>query len=176
MSNSRKTLLTDYINVFAITSLNNFKWCYKELFSRSLFMTLIDLKNSKELNNEYVLRAEQIIQNNPKIYMVIGMSFVNKVHGQALTEALLENKLPSRDAVFMYNYDETIDETKEDIVKQNDKDTSQAFFKTIDSMKMINIVYCWNFLSAAKSRDLVDKVSEEYLLLKEIALFKKTGE
>jgi len=172
MSNSNKIQITDYIRDFAVKSLIDYKWTYIELYSRAIFATVVTLKASKKVSQNYLSNADKTLCGHSTLFKLIGLRFLKKADEDKLIDLLLSSTIPSESPLFINTFTFVTSELHKDMLAIFPKVQADRSIATINLIYEATLVYCWHYLNIAVANNVVDKVVEELYLLKEIDVFK----
>jgi hypothetical protein len=172
MRGSKSFRLIDYIEKFAKDSIATAKWTYVEIFNKSFFITVAQMKGNAKFYPSYLSNFDNIISKNSNLFILLGMRFCREASSKKMVEIILNNPYPLESPVFSSFFDRVLTTLLNDINSSLGKSFGASSLLQVNKIREGVMIMSWNYLNIAVTSGQLDKVLDELFLLKEIEIFK----
>jgi hypothetical protein len=172
MSSSSRPLISEYIADFAKKSVFDYTWYYSDLYYKSIFTTLLFLKNSNRFSVNYLSTCDNILTTNSNFLMLLSLRFSRKIYEAEVTDIIVLNTDPLGNPFLANIFNDVFQTLINDMGKSLGIESAERIKIIVSPIMTALSVYCWQFIKNAKQRGLLAKVVEELYLLREIEVFK----
>jgi hypothetical protein len=152
-----------------------FKWLYPEVHEKALLLMITTIKGAPRVSLTRLNNLDRIITNYHIFFKYLGLNFVHYADKSRLTNKKIELSdlaLPHMENIFVFARDTLMNGIKASL-SESHYVTYQSVLKNVGSDAKL---YCFMFLSLANDKNIINDLTEEYYLIKEIDAFKNIKE
>ena len=172
MPNLPKFRVIQYIEDFARTSAVKFHWYHDDVFQQSILLAVVTIKIKYAANPSYLTLFDKLVSANSNIFKALMLRLLLASREDDLIIKIASG-FPNRgDHTLSYLFDEVYMQFENDLSKNFTQVQVNKLSEIVNSLHDALIQLGYHFIKTAYTKNLVDVLSEELYLLREIDAFR----